>query len=414
MARMRSSFNRIRFRRRRNAVSERKVDEGQKLQAYERKSLRLTSQERELLMGDDTISGDFGVTGDMTTAEGNAFSRRPLDARLTWSMAVLEQGALYTLKTFRKIKRFKPPGVTFIAFNSNPKKNRYNDIHCMDKTRVILRNHSCDYIHANWLTSFNGVKFICTQAPMASTLSDFWHMILQENCRTIIMLCQLEEDNKEKCVRYFPEKAETPFTVDNTVVTLIKQTWSEEHGIMTSVWSVRCKERVFEVRHIQYKKWPDHSAPSDTVGAVELHREIRNCPKGHPIVVHCSAGIGRTCTLIGVELLLEQSRWLNYYSGRSIVKTMRRSRLGAVQRAIQFLFMHYVLLDLFCKEKLLNSDDVRLIQFRNVYDQLVKESNKLRLQKKKKKKAEPKAHENALEEGRTQTKTTSGLKVNAD
>ncbi|VDK47479.1 unnamed protein product [Cylicostephanus goldi] len=68
---------------------------------------------------------------------------------------------------------------------------------------------------------------------------------------------------------------------------------------MTSVWNVKCKERVFELRHIQYKKWPDHSAPSDTVGAVELHRLIRNCPKGHPIVVHCSAGIGRTCTLIG-------------------------------------------------------------------------------------------------------------------
>ncbi|KHJ81992.1 Protein-tyrosine phosphatase, partial [Oesophagostomum dentatum] len=105
----------------------------------------------------------------------------------------------------------------------------------------------------------------------------------------------------------------------------------------------------FVMRHIQCRNWPDHSAPINAAGTIQLHREISQCPRGHPIVIHCSAGVGRTCTLLGVELMLEHVRLLNSHSGTKVVKTMRRFRLGAVQKAIQFLFMHVVVLELFCQ-----------------------------------------------------------------
>ncbi|RCN43774.1 Protein-tyrosine phosphatase [Ancylostoma caninum] len=267
----------------------------------------------------------------MTTAEGNAPGKAQ-DLRVAWASMILEQ--------------------TF---------SRYNDIQCIDETRVILREHSSDYIHANWMTTPKGKKFICTQGPMPNTISDFWRMILQEDCRTIIMLCCLKEDKKQKCAKYYPSKASKPFLIDNTVVQLIKRNWSEDLGIMTSVWNVKHREREFELRHIQYKKWPDHSVPKDSLGVLELHKIMEENSDDHPVVIHCSAGIGRTCTLTGIEMLLEQLRTLNFQSSTTIVKSMRRARLGAVQKAIQYLFMHVAVLEWLCQvldpESILNINE---------------------------------------------------------
>ncbi|EYB89455.1 hypothetical protein Y032_0232g3066 [Ancylostoma ceylanicum] len=318
-----------------------------------KKPLNLTPSAEQLLISkdEDEIAEDYMLTMavDMMTTEGEAFAGKAQDPRLAWASMVLEQGALYIMKKFRKVQRFKPGRYSVAAFKANPQKNRYNDIQCIDETRVILRDHTSDYIHANWVTTPKGKKFICTQGPMPTTVSDFWHMILQEDCRTIIMLCRLEEDKKQKCVQYYPNKTSQPFLIDNTVVKLVKQKWSEELGVMTSVWNVKHREREFELRHIQYKNWPDHSAPKDSLGVLELHKVIKKNPEDHPVVIHCSAGVGRTCTLAGVEILLEQMRTLNFQSSITIVKTMRRSRLGAVQRAIQYLFMHLVVLEWLCQ-----------------------------------------------------------------
>ncbi|KAK6749933.1 hypothetical protein RB195_002130 [Necator americanus] len=327
----------------------------------------------------DENQGDY--TTNITTADDTIYDKLK-DPRICWSSMILEQGALYVMKLFRKVRRFKPPNVNAVAFKANHDKNRYTDIICNDNTRVVLRNHSCDYIHANWITSPKGTRFICTQGPMKNTLSDFWHMILQEDCRTIVMLCSLEEDNKSKCTKYYPDSASSPFTIDKTTVTLVDQNMSEKSGLMSSLWKVKHREREFELRHLQYTNWVDHLAPKDTHGVIELHRELSKSPEGRPIVVHCSAGVGRTCTLVGIELLLEQANKLNSTSGVTLVKKMRESRMGAVQKSIQFLFMHYVVLDVFCQDGLIRSDDRRLLSFREVYGQLLDTANKLRLESK--------------------------------
>ncbi|KAL6740215.1 hypothetical protein Aduo_013592 [Ancylostoma duodenale] len=379
------------------ASSARKAKKARKSERPKRtptkRPLNLTPSAEQLLISkdEDELAEDYmlGMAVDMmTTIEGDGIPWKAQDPRVAWASMILEKGALYVMKRFRKVQRFKPGRFSAVAFKANPDKNRYNDIQCIDETRVILRDHTSDYIHANWMTTPKGKKFICTQGPMSNTISDFWHMILQEDCRTIIMLCCLEEDKKQKCARYYPSKTSKPFLVDNTVVKLVKQNWSEELGIMTSVWNVKHREREFELRHIQYKKWPDHSAPKDSLGVLELHKMINKNSDDHPIVIHCSAGIGRTCTLTGIEMLLEQLRTLNFQSSTTIVKSMRRARLGAVQKAIQYLFMHVAALEWLCQEDVIQRDDPRMTTFRDIFDQLLARAKQLRMNKLKRKNKE--------------------------
>ncbi|VDO23621.1 unnamed protein product [Heligmosomoides polygyrus] len=91
---------------------------------------------------------------------------------------------------------------------------RYQDIRCLDSTRVILQNRSNDYIHANWINSADGRRFICAQGPMEGTVGDFWEMLVQEGCRTIIMLCALIEGwrtcSTEKRLSSIQEKCDVP------------------------------------------------------------------------------------------------------------------------------------------------------------------------------------------------------------
>ncbi|KAL6734802.1 hypothetical protein Aduo_005302 [Ancylostoma duodenale] len=95
-----------------------------------------------------------------------------------------------------------------VAFDANPQKNRYKDVFCTDETRVVLSwpPGKNDYIHANWVSGSDvPKKFICTQAPTKNTVEDFWRMIWQEQCKSIVMLCNIMECGKKKCEQYWPE-----------------------------------------------------------------------------------------------------------------------------------------------------------------------------------------------------------------
>ncbi|KAK6010208.1 Protein-tyrosine phosphatase, partial [Ostertagia ostertagi] len=82
----------------------------------------------------------------------------------------------------------------------------YEDVICVDNTRVILkeRGPDDDYIHASWMDTPDGQRYICTQGPLQETLEDFWHMVYTEKCNVVVMLCCLREGNNEKCVLYYP------------------------------------------------------------------------------------------------------------------------------------------------------------------------------------------------------------------
>lgn len=61
-----------------------------------------------------------------------------------------------------------------------------------NENRVKLLNSENDYINASFLKSpFSSTIYIATQAPMISTLHDFWLMIWEQKCHYIVMLTDL-------------------------------------------------------------------------------------------------------------------------------------------------------------------------------------------------------------------------------
>lgn len=124
----------------------------------------------------------------------------------------------------------------------------------------------------------------------------------------------------------------------------------------------------FKLSHIHCTSWPDHSAPESAECVIAIHKMLLKNHIGRPIVVHCSAGIGRTCTFVGqsiqctsgtshsyslitsgVQVMLERVLLRRNASPISIVRLMRRCRMGAIQASVQFVFMQLVLLELFCQ-----------------------------------------------------------------
>ncbi|EJW74576.1 hypothetical protein WUBG_14516 [Wuchereria bancrofti] len=107
------------------------------------------------------------------------------------------------MKEFKEIRESSIPPSQLVktAFDKNPDKNRYRDVFCVDETRVVLNyppKTTNDYIHANWVDVVSmKQRFICTQAPKENTVEDFWRMVWQESCRSIIMLCNIMECGKK-------------------------------------------------------------------------------------------------------------------------------------------------------------------------------------------------------------------------
>ncbi|KAL3274548.1 hypothetical protein HHI36_015929 [Cryptolaemus montrouzieri] len=229
----------------------------------------------------------------------------------------------------------------------NVNKNRYRDISPYDSTRVVLKNGTNgDYINANYVNmKINGTemvnKYIATQGPLQSTTEDFWQMILEEKCTLIVMLTTLVERGRAKCHKYWPSVGEC-LTMQNVTVKCIK----EETDLTGSfvyrdfvVTDTAIKEDR-EIKHIQYMVWPDHGVPSSPAQFLQFTEKVRDARRDDaPVVVHCSAGIGRT----GVLVLMETAMCL-IENGEpvyplEIVKTMREQRAMMIQNASQYRFV---------------------------------------------------------------------------
>lgn len=198
----------------------------------------------------------------------------------------------------------------------NSCKNRYPDIKAYDQTRVklserITNGMTCgsDYINANFVIGYKErKKFICAQGPMDSTVNDFWRMIWEQHLEIIVMLTNLEEYNKAKCAKYWPEQINdtqkfgeitVKFTHEQRfadyLVRELKITRSHSAHANSngngglSNGSVSGDEE--EERHItqyHYLVWKDFMAPE--LGVIRFIRQINevySVQRG-PILVHCS------------------------------------------------------------------------------------------------------------------------------
>lgn len=230
------------------------------------------------------------------------------------------------------------------CLQANRKKNRYSDILPYDFSRVKLdvidNDPNTDYINASFITGYSGEdEYIACQGPKEETTYDFWRMIDQYDVKIIIMLTQLFEKGKEKCHQYFPTIRET-FTYEKMS---IRCTSELDYRTCTQRTLVLQKdEQKRSIMHLHFKDWPDHDVPEDfdpMINFCQIMRRHITANKGL-VVIHCSAGIGRTGTLITIDMLLQSMRENRKLDVFGTVYRLRRHRLNMVQRESQYAYIY--------------------------------------------------------------------------
>ncbi|VDK59421.1 unnamed protein product [Anisakis simplex] len=250
----------------------------------------------------------------------------------------------------------------------------FKDIGCLESTRVVLDKTAAsgnDYIHANFIsTPFKQKRFICTQAPLPSTAYDFWQMILQNGCCIIVMLCNIEENGKPKvpfslcffiCFEYWSREPGTSVKFDNITVKTVVVRKLKLHPECSGTVTIQISglaimvDDVFyhAVDHFQWLNWPDRKVPPADLTPISLLNYIRKSKT--PIVVHCTAGIGRTGTLIMMAYILETLvTGQKPESSNEILKRLRSERAYLLQSDAQYLYVHRVLLEYFALKGLIS------------------------------------------------------------
>uniref|UniRef100_A0A915PGP3 Tyrosine-protein phosphatase domain-containing protein n=1 Tax=Setaria digitata TaxID=48799 RepID=A0A915PGP3_9BILA len=214
-----------------------------------------------------------------------------------------------------------PSKLTFNAHKLNRSKCRYNDIMCLDQSRVLLKpwpDCQGDFIHANWIThELLDYPFICTQGPLNQTCGDFWRMVWQENVELIIMLCRTSEENRNKCAQYWPLNQGQVLTFCGITIRAVEKRAGDPDVHCTALLLTYRGERR-PLAHYQWVSWPDKFVPDQLTVPYTLLSSAR--ARKTPTVIHCSAGIGRT----------------------EIVWSVRSQRSRAVQNEEQYLYIHYL------------------------------------------------------------------------
>ncbi|MEE6512736.1 hypothetical protein FKM82_019940 [Ascaphus truei] len=241
----------------------------------------------------------------------------------------------------------------------NKSKNRYKNILPFDHSRVILkcadRNvPGADYINANYVTNQlvgagDAAKcFIASQGCLNTTTGDFWEMVWQDRSRVIVMTTMEVEKGRSKCVPYWPEAEASGKEFGRFWVELHSVHEAIEYKFRSLCISpLEDRDNVRDIAHYQYKSWPDHGVPSDPGGVIgflsEVNRMQDSIPEAGPIVVHCSAGIGRTGTIIAIDMLLDMINMKGLDSDIDVQKTIqmvRSQRSGMVQTEAQYKFIY--------------------------------------------------------------------------
>lgn len=231
----------------------------------------------------------------------------------------------------------------------NRPKNRFTNIVPYDHSRVKLSptddEEGSDYINANYIPGQNSPReFIVTQGPLYETQDDFWRMLWEQNSRAIVMLTRCVEKGKEKCVQYWPSDNQPVIYGDIQVIVLSECQYSD--WTMTEM-KVSRNDTSRIVRHFHFTTWPDFGVPeppSTLVKFVRAFREKVHPSSNHPIIAHCSAGVGRSGTFIAIDRILQIIRNHDTVDIFGIVCEMRRERCHMVQNEQQYICIHQCLL----------------------------------------------------------------------
>uniref|UniRef100_A0A8C3EBA6 protein-tyrosine-phosphatase n=2 Tax=Corvus moneduloides TaxID=1196302 RepID=A0A8C3EBA6_CORMO len=235
-----------------------------------------------------------------------------------------------------------------IDIPSHGTKNRYKTILPNPLSRVYLKPKNpsdslSTYINANYIRGYGGKEkaFIATQGPMINTVNDFWQMVWQEDSPVIVMITKLKEKN-EKCVLYWPEKR----GIYGKVEVLVNSVQECQNYTVRQL-TIKQGSQSHSVKHYWYTSWPDHKTPDSAQPLLQLMLDVEEdrveSPGRGPVIVHCSAGIGRTGCFIATAIGCQQLKEEGVVDALSIVCQLRVDRGGMVQTSEQYEFVHHAL-----------------------------------------------------------------------
>uniref|UniRef100_A0A8C4IUU1 protein-tyrosine-phosphatase n=1 Tax=Dicentrarchus labrax TaxID=13489 RepID=A0A8C4IUU1_DICLA len=265
--------------------------------------------------------------------------------------------------------RKEPPAGTFDYSKklSNQIKNRYSDVLCLDQSRVRLcqlcddEDETSDYINASFMDGYKrGNAYIATQGPLPKTFGDFWRMVWEQVVLIIVMTTRVVERGRVKCGQYWPlEEGRTEqhgyFLVRNTHIQVF-QDFKLSHLELYNTQSGETRQ----VCHYLYVSWPDFGVPKSASAMLDFREHVlqrreaavqslgsswTGPPGGPPVVVHCSAGIGRTGTFCTLDICLSRLEDIGTVDVRQTVRRMRTQRAFSIQTWDQYYFCYTAVIE---------------------------------------------------------------------
>ncbi|XP_054464914.1 tyrosine-protein phosphatase non-receptor type 1-like [Anoplopoma fimbria] len=237
----------------------------------------------------------------------------------------------------------------------NKNRNRYRDVSPFDHSRICLQLGTNDYINASLITVEEAQrKYILTQGPLPNTCGNFWEMVWQQKTHGVVMLNRVIEKGSVKCAQYWPQQEERDaiFEDANFKLTFISEDVKSYYTVRQLELENLSTHETREVLHFHYTTWPDFGVPESPASFLNFLLKVRksgclNSDQG-PVVVHCSAGIGRSGTFCLVDtclLLMSIRKDPTSVRIREVLLEMRRYRMGLIQTADQLRFSYLAVIE---------------------------------------------------------------------
>ena len=286
-------------------------------------------------------------------------TRAPKDDRRNLLETKLEEGQVFV--EFELIAKKRAKCICTVGErDDNAKRNRFKDILPYDDTRVALtstKSNPSGYINAsnvNLKLKDKSVNYIAGQGPLEETVNAFWQMVWEQNIHVIAMLTGIEEGGKHKCYSYWPQtrgpKNKLKFGDYEVYTKLCQNSGSYITSRLSLTHKKTKKERA--IWHLQYVGWPDHGCPEDTFGfqcyleeLEAVSRQLEGDDKDAPVLVHCSAGVGRSGVLILTHVMRHCLDLNQDVAVPAVLEKMRAQRMHMVQTVTQYTFVYHCLVD---------------------------------------------------------------------
>uniref|UniRef100_A0A452U2E0 Receptor-type tyrosine-protein phosphatase U n=1 Tax=Ursus maritimus TaxID=29073 RepID=A0A452U2E0_URSMA len=219
-----------------------------------------------------------------------------------------------------------------------------------DRHRVklppMMGGPDADYINANYIdvNLASETSTLCAPGPKPEMVYDFWRMVWQEHCSSIVMITKLVEVGRVKCSRYWPEDSDM---YGDIKITLVKTETLAEYVVRTFALERRGYSARHEVRQFHFTAWPEHGVPYHATGLLAFIRRVKAStpPDAGPVVIHCSAGTGRTGCYIVLDVMLDMAECEGVVDIYNCVKTLCSRRVNMIQTEEQYIFIHDAILE---------------------------------------------------------------------